>query len=109
MCYGTARTMYRTRAYAPYTRTLTTRVRPFLLLLPSLSLSFPSRLLSLSLSFHVDLSSSVSLQSLISLPPPFLCVDIRTARSNITIRSQTNSLAMPERLPFTGRTVVSPV
>lgn len=38
-----------------------------------------------------------------------LVIGIRTARSNITIRSQTNSLAMPGRLPFTGRTVVSPV
>ena len=40
---------------------------------------------------------------------PHLVIVIRTARSNITIRSQTNSLAMPGRLPFTGRTVVSPV
>lgn len=44
------------------------------------------------------------------LPALLSVVDIRTARSNITIRSQTNSLAMPGRLPFTGRTVVvSPV
>lgn len=60
MCYGTARTMYRTRAYAPYTRTFATRVRPFLLLLPSLSLSFPSRLLSLSLSMSTFRPPSLS-------------------------------------------------
>lgn len=97
MCYGTARTMCRTRAYAYYTRTFTRDASAFF---PSLSsLLFP----------YIDLSPLVSLLSLSRFPFPFSIVDIRTARSNITIRSQTNSLAMPERLPFTGGTVVSPV
>lgn len=106
---------YRTygASYACVTRTTHARVRDatrsrartfFLLPLPSsafaLSLFRPSSLMS---PFYPSLCLSLSLSFLHSV------VDIRTARSNITIRSQTNSLAMPGRLPFTGRTVVSPV
>lgn len=102
VCYGTARTMRRTRALrALHTHASATRsVSSFslFLLLPSLLRYFalpPSVFPAQFLPYPLSLFLSV--------------VDIRTARSNITIRSQTNSLAMPGRLPFTGRTVVSPV
>lgn len=106
VCYGTARTMRRTRALrALHTHASATRSgarRFFLFSLPSSAFA-----LSLFRPFSRRLSCPVSPLSSISLS--LSVVDIRTARSNITIRSQTNSLAMPGRLPFTGRTVVSPV
>lgn len=72
--------------------------------LPSLFLSLPSSAFALYSDPSPSFSQASYLPSSLSL-----AIDIRTARSNITIRSQTNSLAMPRRLPFTGRTVVSPV
>lgn len=107
---------YRTydASYACVTRTTHARVRDatrsgarrfFLLPLPSSAFAPLLFLPFLPASFL----PGVSLPPLSSLSPFLTVVDIRTARSNITIRSQTNSLAMPGRLPFTGRTVVSPV
>lgn len=98
------RCVVRARTRTTHARSRETRARSFLLSLPSSTFAF-----SFLLFPYIDLSPLVFLLSLSRFPFPFSIVDIRTARSNITIRSQTNSLAMPERLPFTGRTVVSPV
>lgn len=65
MCYGTARTMCRTRAYAHYTRTFTrdARARFFLLSLPSSIFAF-----SFLLFPYIDLSPLVSLSLSLSCP-----------------------------------------
>lgn len=68
MCYGTARTMCRTRAYAHYTRTFTRDASAFF---PSLSSFFYLRFLFPSLSLYRPFAPRLS-PVLISLPFPFL-------------------------------------